>query len=807
MQPDLPWNVAGIPAEAREAARASARREGLSVGEWLTRRILATFAATGGENFEADARAWRAETAAAQAASRDTEDMLAHVSRSESETQNAYRRIEEQLRVLGRRLDQTERSQSESSRAMGKAATEISIASREQAQAFDQLGTHVVSLSERLKRVEQQTTNDSLRTAVKALHEGLTRLADQIATNANQSASQIAAVAGNVEAVAAKLAQARLETENATQALDGRASALDERVRRIEQSDGHTPALRQLSETLERLNSRFSILEAQNAGTIARIEETVARLESRFVDPANERRIQSVEHAVVDATARIDQLSKQDGTEDLRVSLRALTARLDEAEKRERELAAELKNMSRLPEPKIEPVIAPAPQFAPAAQFTPPPAMAPQPVMAATEMAQFDLPPFPEQAAPPFPPPDPYAVPPPPPFDSGFAQDNSFGGDQIANESYLAAARRSAREAAASQAEVRQGFSWGFAQKQHQPIAAKHSSMRYVLIGGIVLIALIALMAGMLLRGGHSTIQARNNIGALFNKSAQPAIKPAVAPLPQMAAPQTAAPQSVAPQTAAPQTAAPKAQTTVASKPAATSEGPAKRLAVAPVAQKTARPAPAKATASLTPQQHLTQLASAGNATAELLLGLNYLDGSGVAANEAEAARWFERSANQGNPIAQYRLGTLYERGRGVHADAAKAVQLYQAAAKAGNRKAMHNLAVAYAQGSGVQKDYNLAAQWFLKAADLGLSDSQFNLAVLYERGMGVPQSLLDAYKWYAVAAAHGDTESKSRIDALATQLSPDDRAAAQRSADSFKPVPMNAAANVPPDIASLPPA
>src|SRR3984885_11472733 len=40
MQPDLPWNVAGIPPEAREAARASARREGLSVGEWLTRRIL-----------------------------------------------------------------------------------------------------------------------------------------------------------------------------------------------------------------------------------------------------------------------------------------------------------------------------------------------------------------------------------------------------------------------------------------------------------------------------------------------------------------------------------------------------------------------------------------------------------------------------------------------------------------------------------------------------------------------------------------------------------------------------------------------
>lgn len=43
MRAELPWNVAGIPPEAREAARAAARREGLSVGEWLTRRILRSF--------------------------------------------------------------------------------------------------------------------------------------------------------------------------------------------------------------------------------------------------------------------------------------------------------------------------------------------------------------------------------------------------------------------------------------------------------------------------------------------------------------------------------------------------------------------------------------------------------------------------------------------------------------------------------------------------------------------------------------------------------------------------------------------
>src|ERR1700689_3161112 len=90
------------------------------------------------------------------------------------------------------------------------------------------------------------------------------------------------------------------------------------------------------------------------------------------------------------------------------------------------------------------------------------------------------------------------------------------------------------------------------------------------------------------------------------------------------------------------------------------------------------------------------------------------------------------------------------------------------------------------------------------RAANLGLADSQFNLAVLYERGMGVQQSLINAYKWYAVAAQQGDAESKARIDALSTQLSPEDKTAAQKAAASFRPDGMDRNANVPPDQATV---
>src|SRR5215831_9007162 len=110
MRADLPWNVAGIPPEAREAARAAARREGLSVGEWLTRRILRSFADAGDEDeLTRDSmsanRMYRAAPQEQQAPiRRDTDEMLDRVTRTEAETNDVYRRIEEQLRGVSRRL-------------------------------------------------------------------------------------------------------------------------------------------------------------------------------------------------------------------------------------------------------------------------------------------------------------------------------------------------------------------------------------------------------------------------------------------------------------------------------------------------------------------------------------------------------------------------------------------------------------------------------------------------------------------------------------------------------------------------------
>jgi len=199
----------------------------------------------------------------------------------------------------------------------------------------------------------------------------------------------------------------------------------------------------------------------------------------------------------------------------------------------------------------------------------------------------------------------------------------------------------------------------------------------------------------------------------------------------------------------------------------------------------------------------LAALASTGNVDAELLLGLRKMDGDGAA--QSDAAQLFQQAAAQGNPVAQYWLGTLYERGHGVTADAGTARHWYDVAAKKGNVKAMYNLAVANAQGRGTKVDPAQAAHWFWVAAMQGYVDAQYNLAVLYERGQGVPQSLINAYKWYAIAAKAGDQDSKSRVDALKTQLDAGDLESGERAASGYKPNAMDPAANRTPDPAQLP--
>jgi localization factor PodJL len=854
MQPELPWNVAGIPPEAREAARAAARREGLSVGEWMTRRILRGFPDAEEENGRS---AWRSpivEQAPARTAeppplpsARETEEMLARVSRSESESQNAYKAIDQQLRAVARRLETAEHNQTENNRAMTQAATQINIAAREQAQAFEQMSGNVTALAERLARVERQSQTDGMKEAIKALHQGLSRVADQIAQTANQSASQIASLAGNVDSLASQVAEAHAKADAAigagTQGLEQHLAALDERIRVVERTAyssasaldhtmenverlkaekdsaeaelrQHSAAMAQMKEVFDHLGARISASESENAGAIGRIEEAVSRLQSATsqqdaVAPLD-RRLSSIEHVLSDIMNRMEHTEQTSANANggLEQSLRDLASGLEASDRHNRASIHELQNAVQDTASKLaamENMLA-ASQAEAAAAAAAAKAAEPRPPV-------FDTPSFAEHAPPmhdgayDFAPPPPFAseapdfahddMPPPPPFGDQF--ESSPSGEHAGEESFLAAARRQARSAAAEADQAAPprasmgGFAWTLP-KNDSGKAGQQRVKRFALAGSILGVAVAAAMAGVVLTRGVSSPQPATPTTVSSPFAARPSLAPAkpetddtaAQPATTTADDDTTAP---APVTSAPVAApVPTVPRTVPTRLSATPRQAAAAPATAPAATQAAAPN--------SPLQKLASLANTGDAKSQLLLGLKYLDGNGAPVNEAEAARWLARAAQQGEPLAQYRLGTLYERGRGVAADPKLATHWYELAARQGNRKAMHNLAVAYAEGAGEAKDPAQAAVWFSKAANLGLADSQFNLAVLYERGMGVKQSLVDAYKWYLIAAAQGDAESKSRADALSTQLSDSDRAAAQAAATSFKAQAPNPAAN-----------
>jgi localization factor PodJL len=209
-----------------------------------------------------------------------------------------------------------------------------------------------------------------------------------------------------------------------------------------------------------------------------------------------------------------------------------------------------------------------------------------------------------------------------------------------------------------------------------------------------------------------------------------------------------------------------------------------------PASVSTARAPPADLAAAIPAglPQALHDGAAAGDAGAEFELALRLLDGRGVARDPQAAAQWLEQAAIRGLPIAEYRLAALYEKGVGVTRDLPVAMGWYVKAATAGNARAMHNLAVMHAEGSiGGKPDYATAAEWFRKAGQFGVRDSQFNLGILYARGLGAPQDFGQSWLWFSLAAQQGDADAGHKRDDVAAKMDQAALEAAKQALAAFK--------------------
>lgn len=154
--------------------------------------------------------------------------------------------------------------------------------------------------------------------------------------------------------------------------------------------------------------------------------------------------------------------------------------------------------------------------------------------------------------------------------------------------------------------------------------------------------------------------------------------------------------------------------------------------------------------------------AEAGDAWAQARYAQMLCLGKGVEKNEAEALKWFQKSADAGNHYAQANMGLFcLTGGCGMMKDVTKAVEWYEKASRQGNVHAQYELARLYEEGNGVSKDVQKASELYGKSAKGGLAAAQSQYAIRLAQGEGIEQNISEALTWCEKAAAAGDATGK----------------------------------------------
>jgi TPR repeat protein len=154
--------------------------------------------------------------------------------------------------------------------------------------------------------------------------------------------------------------------------------------------------------------------------------------------------------------------------------------------------------------------------------------------------------------------------------------------------------------------------------------------------------------------------------------------------------------------------------------------------------------------------------ASAGDATAQWLVGRLYADGSAVPKDDQQAALWFARSAEQGFVDAQVDFASALADGRGVARDVAKARRLLMEATRSCSQEGGAEGALFCERAP-----QSLGLVNFLLAAEDGDTDAQLRIADAYAIGDFFGQNAETAKKWYTRAAANGDPDVQYRVASI----------------------------------------
>jgi TPR repeat protein len=161
--------------------------------------------------------------------------------------------------------------------------------------------------------------------------------------------------------------------------------------------------------------------------------------------------------------------------------------------------------------------------------------------------------------------------------------------------------------------------------------------------------------------------------------------------------------------------------------------------------------------------RRLAASAGAGDAPAQLKLGMAYLDGKDLPRDPQLAAHWIREAAQQDLSDAEVQWAKLEQQGVGTPVDATDAINWLRRATGQGNAQATYLLARALRDGVGSSIDIGEAAHWFGVAANAGNVEAQIAFGDALQKGDGIEPNPPEAIYWFRRAAEQGSPEGRYR--------------------------------------------
>ena len=382
-----PWSVKGIDPRARARAKTAARKEGMTLGEWLNRVIL--------EDSDPSSTQWD-----------DALEAFPGFGGQQSLSADEDKLLRAMVNRLSERIDSSEQMSARTLGGIDKAITQLA---EKITRTGERTRTELTSARDSIERVKksQNDVGDRLRTleasggsgaspdTVKAVETTIMKLARRLYEHENDTAARVHEVGDDTKRLAESLEDrlARLENraedftelnkkreERTTETLNGLHTSTETLKARVEGSERVTnDAARLLETSFTRLDDRLRSLETRNSSDTVELERRFERLTddvartiaetrnqvSQAVDKAAaEPRVDRLEDALAKALDRIDTAERRQGDnmarlgEEITKLAGAIDRRLSESERRSadalRESQSEQKLDRRLDEVRAE---------------------------------------------------------------------------------------------------------------------------------------------------------------------------------------------------------------------------------------------------------------------------------------------------------------------------------------------------------------------------------------------------------------------------------------------------------------------